>query len=52
LGVKHRTAGEAIWETKRLFVLVRQRKALAIAVRGEQARRRWSKLREWLALNA
>ena len=34
---------------KRLVVLVGQRKALGIAVRGEQARRRWSKLREWLA---
>jgi exodeoxyribonuclease V alpha subunit len=37
---------------KRLVVLVGQRKALAIGVRGAQARRRWSKLREWLALNA
>ena len=35
---------------KRLVVLVGQRKALAIAVRGARARRRWSKLREWLAL--
>jgi exodeoxyribonuclease V alpha subunit len=34
---------------KRLVVLVGQRKALAIAVAGRQARRRWSKLREWLA---
>jgi len=34
---------------KRLVVLVGQRKALAIAVRGSRARRRWSKLREWLA---
>jgi exodeoxyribonuclease V alpha subunit len=33
---------------KRLVVLVGQRKALAIAVKGEQTRRRWSKLREWL----
>jgi exodeoxyribonuclease V alpha subunit len=30
-------------------VLVGQRKALAIAVRNQGARRRWSKLREWLA---
>src|SRR5262252_6180252 len=37
---------------KRLVVLVGQRKALAIAVKGARARRRWSKLREWLALNA
>jgi exodeoxyribonuclease V alpha subunit len=33
---------------KRLVVLVGQRKALAIAVRGARKRRRWSKLREWL----
>jgi exodeoxyribonuclease V alpha subunit len=32
---------------KRL-VLVGQRKALAIAIKGGRARRRWSKLREWL----
>jgi exodeoxyribonuclease V alpha subunit len=34
---------------KRLVVLVGQRRALAIAVGGGQAKRRWSKLREWLA---
>jgi exodeoxyribonuclease V alpha subunit len=34
---------------KRLVVLVGQKKALAIAVRNVDARRRWSKLREWLA---
>jgi exodeoxyribonuclease V alpha subunit len=34
---------------KRLVVLVGQRKAVAIAVRGNQGRRRWSKLRELLA---
>jgi exodeoxyribonuclease V alpha subunit len=33
---------------KRLVVLVGQRKALVIAVKGGRARRRWSKLREWL----
>ena len=33
---------------KRLVVLVGQRKALAIAVKGVGTRRRWSKLREWL----
>ena len=33
---------------KRLVVLVGQRKALAIAVKGARARRRWSKLRESL----
>jgi exodeoxyribonuclease V alpha subunit len=34
---------------KRLVVLVGQRKALTIAVKGARARRRWSKLREWLS---
>ena len=34
---------------KRLVVLVGQRRALAIAVKGQQTRRRWSKLKEWLA---
>jgi exodeoxyribonuclease V alpha subunit len=33
---------------KRLVVLVGQRKAVGIAVRGVSGRRRWSKLREWL----
>ena len=33
---------------KRLVVLVGQRKALAIAVRNQGARKRWSRLREWL----
>jgi len=34
---------------KRLVVLVGQKKAVAIAVRGGQMKRRWTKLREWLA---
>ena len=34
---------------KRLVVVIGQRKALAIAVKGSRARRRWSKLREWLS---
>ena len=34
---------------KELVVLVGQRKAVAIAVRNVSGRRRWSKLREWLA---
>ena len=33
---------------KRLVVLVGQRKALAIAVKGARARSRWSKVRGWL----
>ena len=37
---------------KRLVVLVGQRKAVAIAVRGTQGRRRWSKLQELLACDA
>ena len=36
---------------RKLVVLVAQPKAVAIAVKGQQERRRWSKLREWLALN-
>jgi exodeoxyribonuclease V alpha subunit len=34
----------------RLVVLVGERKALAIAVKGDRKRRRWSKLREWLTI--
>jgi exodeoxyribonuclease V alpha subunit len=34
---------------RRLVVLIGQRKALTIAVRNENTRRRWSKLRDWLA---
>src|SRR6266851_3827794 len=37
---------------KRLVVLVGQRKALAIAVKGGRAMRRWSKLLGWLAFRA
>lgn len=33
---------------KRLVVLVGQKKAVAMAVRGGQTKRRWTKLREWL----
>src|SRR6516165_12318843 len=33
---------------KRLVVLIGQRTALAIAVKGARTRRRWSKLGEWL----
>jgi len=41
----------AVTRGKRLVVLVGQRKALAIAVKGSRASRRWSKLREWLVGN-
>ena len=34
---------------QQLVVLVAQMKAVAIAVKGQQGRRRWSKLREWLS---
>ena len=37
-----------VTRAKRLVVLVGQRKALAIAIRNQGTRRRWSKLREWL----
>ena len=39
----------AVTRGKRLVVIVGQRKAMAIAVKGRQTRRRWSKLRDWLA---
>lgn len=35
---------------KRLVVLVGQKRALAIAIKGKQTERRWSKLAEWLHL--
>ncbi|MDO9714136.1 SF1B family DNA helicase RecD2 [Paracraurococcus lichenis] len=38
----------AVTRGKRLVVMVGQRKALSIAVRGQQTRRRWSKLKDWL----
>ena len=34
---------------KQLVVMVGQKKALALAVKGSRSGRRWSKLREWLA---
>ena len=37
---------------KRLVVLVGQRKAVAMAVNDASARRRWSKLHDWLSGNA
>ena len=41
----------AVTRGKRLVVIVGQKKAMAIAVKGRQTRRRWSKLREWLQSN-
>jgi exodeoxyribonuclease V alpha subunit len=38
----------AVTRAKRLMVIVGQKKALAIAVKGNRAKRRWSKLRDWL----
>ena len=38
----------AVTRGKRLVVVVGQRKAMAIAVKGTQTRRRWSKLKAWL----
>jgi exodeoxyribonuclease V alpha subunit len=37
---------------KRVVVLVGQKKAIAIAVHNVSGRRRWSKLDEWLRLDA
>jgi exodeoxyribonuclease V alpha subunit len=34
---------------KRLVILVGDKRAVAIAVKGTTGRRRWSKLQEWLA---
>jgi len=34
---------------KRLVVLLGQRKAVAVAVRGGTMKPRWTKLREWLS---
>lgn len=39
----------AVTRGRRLVILVGQQKAIAIAVRNVSGRRRWSKLREWLA---
>jgi exodeoxyribonuclease V alpha subunit len=39
----------AVTRGKRLVIVVGQRRALAIAVRTSKARRRWTKLDEWLA---
>ncbi|MGD9541693.1 SF1B family DNA helicase RecD2 [Methylocystis sp.] len=39
----------AVTRGKRLVVIVGQRKALAIAVRTHGRKRRWTKLKEWLA---
>src|SRR5215213_5689572 len=38
----------AVTRGKKLVVLVGQKKAIAIAVRGGHTKRRWTKLREWL----
>jgi exodeoxyribonuclease V alpha subunit len=38
----------AVTRGKRLVVIVGQKKAMAIAVRGKQVGRRWSKLSEWM----
>jgi len=40
----------AVTRGKRLVVVVGQRRALAIAVRSGSGRKRWTKLREWLAM--
>ena len=40
----------AVTRGKRLVIVVGQRRALAIAVRTTNARKRWTKLDEWLQL--
>jgi exodeoxyribonuclease V alpha subunit len=37
---------------KRLVILVGQKRALAIAIKGKQTERRWSKLAEWLGASS
>jgi exodeoxyribonuclease V alpha subunit len=39
----------AVNRGKRLVVIVRQKKALAIAIRNARTKKRWTRLREWLA---
>ena len=39
----------AVTRGKQLVVLIAQKRAMAIAVRGGQQKRRWTKLGEWLA---
>lgn len=46
--LQRRLVYTAVTRGKKLVVLVGQKKALAMAVRGGTALRRWSKLREWL----
>ena len=41
-----------ITRRRKLVVIVGQKKALAMAVRGSRVVRRWSKLGEWLRLGA
>lgn len=46
--LQRRLVYTAVTRGKRLVVIIGQRKALAMAVRGGAAARRWSKLREWM----
>ena len=48
LMLKRNLVYTGITRGKRLVVLVGQKRALAIAVKGQQVERRWSKLRERL----
>ncbi len=47
--LQRRLVYTAVTRGKKLVVVVGQKKALAIAVRGGATLRRWSKLREWMA---
>jgi exodeoxyribonuclease V alpha subunit len=47
--LKRKLVYTGVTRGKRLVVLVGQKRALALAVRGGEEGRRWSKLKEWLA---
>ena len=47
--IKRNLVYTGVTRGKRLVVVVGQTKALAMAVRGGDQGRRWSKLREWLS---
>jgi exodeoxyribonuclease V alpha subunit len=47
--LKRKLVYTGVTRGRRLVVVVGQRRALAMAVRGGDAGRRWSRLKEWLA---
>src|SRR4051794_39942417 len=50
--LKRKLVYTGVTRGKRLVVIVGQKRALAMAVRGGDAGRRWSRLREWLTATA